>query len=171
MSGGDHSFKRDDWIVHSIYGVGQVGGVETKSIAGTESDYYRVKGMESTFWIPVENAGESSVRPMVTRSELVEALNTLTKEPREMSSKHKQRWRRIKDAIAEGTLLATCRIIRDLWARSRQKKLSTSEQEMYRKLKEALFKEWTVCAGLKTSEVQSHFQQLLQGEKVSSIYP
>lgn len=171
MPGTDHSYDKDDWIVHSIYGVGQVSGVETKSIAGTENDYYRVKGMECTFWIPVGNSGESAVRPMVTRSELKEALRTFSKDPREMSSKHNQRWRTIKDAMAEGTLLSTCRIIRDLWARSRQKKLSTSEQEIYRKLKDSLFKEWMVCAGLKSSEVQTHFQRILQGEKVSSLYP
>jgi RNA polymerase-interacting CarD/CdnL/TRCF family regulator len=171
MSASDHSFAKDDWIVHSIYGVGKVSGVETKSIAGTENDYYRIKGMECTFWIPVENSGESAVRPMVTRSELKEALSTFSREPREMSSKHKKRWRAIKQAIAEGSLHSTCRIIRDLWARSREKQLSTSEQEMYRKLKDSLFKEWMVCAGLKSSEVQTHFQQLLQGETVSSLYP
>jgi RNA polymerase-interacting CarD/CdnL/TRCF family regulator len=168
---GSQSFSKNDWIVHSIYGVGQVRGVESKSIAGTERDYYKVKGMECTFWIPVNSSDESSVRPMVTRTELEKALMTLSNEPNEMASKHTKRWRTIKEAMAEGTLISTCRIIRDLWARNKKKKLSASEQEMFRKLKDALFKEWMVCAGLNPNEVSRHFKRILQGESVSAIYP
>jgi CarD family transcriptional regulator len=168
---GSQSFSKNNWIVHPIYGVGQVRGVESKSIAGTERDYYKVKGMECTFWIPVNNSEESSVRPMVTRTELRKALMTLSNEPNEMASKHTKRWRAIREAMAEGTLISTCRIIRDLWARNKEKKLSASEQEMFRKLKETLFKEWMVCAGLKSNEVRRHFKRILQGESVSALYP
>lgn len=168
---GSQSFSKNDWIVHSIYGVGQVRGVESKSIAGTEQDYYKVKGLECTFWIPVDNSEESSVRPMVTPAQLKKALMTLSNEPNEMASKHTKRWRAIKEAMAEGTLISTCRIIRDLWARNKQKKLSASEQEMFRRLKDALFREWMVCAGLKSNEVRGHFKRILQGESVSALYP
>ena len=69
------TYSDGDWIVHSLYGVGQIKGIEVKCISGEEKSYYRVEGEDSTFWMPVDQMNSDILRSLSTRDEIQKARN------------------------------------------------------------------------------------------------
>ena len=120
MTNQAHVFKVGDWLIHINYGVGQIVGVEEKSLYGEKKLFYRVCAQENNgvFWVPIDQATENErIRPLVTRNRLQEALALLQKPPRAMSEENKIRKERIFTARSNGRLLPIARLIRDLSAR------------------------------------------------------
>ncbi|MEJ2549830.1 MAG: CarD family transcriptional regulator [Anaerolineales bacterium] len=61
-------FEVGNWIVHPIYGVGQISRIEEKCVNETTCAYFRVEADETTYWIPVDCVEDSRVRKVISRS-------------------------------------------------------------------------------------------------------
>ena len=156
------SYSVGDWIVHHIYGVGQVKRVEKKRVNQTKALYYKVQANDSTFWIPVKKADSDHIRPLSSTSGLKKALRLLKKAPREMDSNYKKRETRINRIRADGKLSSICQMVRDLSAKEREKPLSTTEKRALEAFKDLLLREWSVCVGITIQDAQRELQQALQ---------
>jgi RNA polymerase-interacting CarD/CdnL/TRCF family regulator len=154
-------FSIGDWVVHRFHGVGQVSKVEKKKLGGETSEYFRVEGEETVFWIPVENAINERIRPLVTKKELGEAIKVLSKAPRQMEKDFRQRQSRIKLVKSEGSLNSICKIVRDLMGRKREKGLNESEAHALRFFRDLLLNEWAICVDKSMDDVVQQFRQAL----------
>jgi CarD family transcriptional regulator len=162
MTDKELTYSVGDWIVHHIYGVGQVKRVEKKRVNQTKALYYKVQANDSIFWIPVKKADLDHIRPLSSTSSLKKALRLLKKPPREMDSNYKKRENRINRIRAEGKLSSICQIVRDLSAKEREKPLSTTEKRALEAFKDLLLREWSVCVGITIQDAQRELQKALQ---------
>jgi len=157
-----HDYSQDEWIVHAHYGVGQIGGVEVKSISGEETSYYKIKTSDSTFWVPVDQMNSEVLRPLSTREEIQQALDTLRRPAKEMSSNSKLRQSRIQSVRESNAPDAIAQLIRDLRARKRDKGvLYSSERAAFQTLSQRLVQEWAIVTDANVDELALELDQLL----------
>jgi RNA polymerase-interacting CarD/CdnL/TRCF family regulator len=154
-------FAKGDWVVHVYYGVGQVIALENKCLGGKDISYYRIEGEDGTFWLPVDNADNERVRPIVSHKELQSAIQVLEEPPQELGSNHKQRQNRMKDAISKCEIIPTACLVRDLLFAQAERKLNITEEETLEKLEKNLIKEWSVVLNIKPEKVQMQLRDLL----------
>jgi RNA polymerase-interacting CarD/CdnL/TRCF family regulator len=154
-------FEVGNWIVHPIYGVGQISRIEEKCVNETTCAYFRVEADETTYWIPVDCVEDSRVRKVISRSAFRRAVRLLKKKPEQMDANYKQRQSRIKKVLSEGLLRATIRLVRDLWARNRKKNLNDTERTALRKIMDNLAAEWAVVESITPKEATQKMTNLL----------
>jgi RNA polymerase-interacting CarD/CdnL/TRCF family regulator len=155
-------YSKDDWIVHLVYGIGQIKAVEKKSIAGETRQYYRVKAEESEYWVPVDDANNETVRPLASPKRIKRALRILKKAPEKMATNYKIRRKRIRDTTLDGALRSDIELMRDLFARQSARGLNPTEEESFRTLKNRFLKEWSLSLDIDIEEARQKFNQLLQ---------
>ena len=167
----EKEFKKGDWIVHPIYGVGKIRKIEKKRINEKKIKYFRVEADETTYWVPVEGIEESRARKVINQSDFQKAVQLLKKAPHDMDSSYKNRQMRIKEVLAEGLLRPTTRLARDLWARSQNNKLNDTERATLRKIMDNLVDEWAVAENISTEEANTNLSTLLnKNPSISSEY-
>jgi len=155
-------FEKGDWIVHLVYGIGQVEEIENKSIAGEAREYYRVKADESVFWVPVEGMDENTVRPLASPRRIRRALKILQEAPEKMASNYKIRRKRIRETTLDGALRSDIELMRDMFARQTNRGLNPTEEESFRSLKTRFLKEWSLSLNVDIEEARQNFNRLLQ---------
>jgi len=69
-----------DTVLHPRYGVGVIGGIETRIHDGENRQYYVIPkpSISSTIFVPVDAAAEVGLRPVSTPDTLEEALKILS---------------------------------------------------------------------------------------------
>jgi RNA polymerase-interacting CarD/CdnL/TRCF family regulator len=163
-------FSKGDWIVHSYYGIGSIQSVERKHINDATREYYRVQAQNSIFWVPTDTDELCRVRPLVSDSELKEALEALSDSPCEIGSNHKQRQALIRKAKEDGSLTAVCRIVRDLNAQHRRKPLNDNEKRVMEAMQNHLMREWALCTGLNQEDIRQELNERLKhGRENASV--
>lgn len=164
------TFAKGEWVVHHYYGVGQVRGVEKKSLDGEVASYYKVKARNSQFWVPVQSEDNSRLRPLCSPKEIKKIMTILKREPKKMDSDHMARKKLIREVLSEGSLSEMARVIRDLSGRQVRKKLNPTEEDALKRFKDRLIREWAVCLEKDVDEATTDFQENLQKglEKISA---
>lgn len=155
-------FSKGDWLVHMMYGPGEIQDIETKSIAGDERKYYRVQAEDSIFWVPIDISNNERVRPLASPKRITRALRILNEAPDMMNPDHKQRRKRIHEDVLDGKLRSDLQLIRDLYARQQQKGINKSEQDSLDRVKNRFLKEWALSMGIEISEANTRLNQLLR---------
>lgn len=154
------TYQRGDWIVHRNYGVGQITGLEKRSISGETTRYYRVSSDKSTFWVPLDMLDEY-MRPLVTQSECREILHILQRPPRKMHRNFRKRQSRIREVKKSDSPKAIARLIRDLVARSTHTNLNGTEVSALRDLKRRFLAEWRTSMGYDEGEAKKRLNAIL----------
>jgi CarD family transcriptional regulator len=161
MTPSDEIFKKGDWVVHPIYGVGRVKRIEKKRLSGQTQKYYRVEAEETAFWIPLERIEESRVRKVISSTEFRKAVKLFEKPPKEMDPNFKTRRKRINDVLNEGLVRPTIRLVRDLWAHNQNKRLNDTEKSALRNIMDNLVDEWAIAEGISSDEAAAELNRLL----------
>ena len=165
------AYSVKDWIVYTGLGVGQITGVEVKTISGVKSKYYKIKTTKCTVWIPIDQINNEKLRPLSTPEELQLVIAVLRRSPIEMSSDPLIRRQNIRRVQIENTLEDMARLLRDLQARKTIRgNLSLKESNAMRTLKERLVEEWSVVSGEDADRVASRLNELLNYQRSSLKY-
>lgn len=165
MTENKNSFSRGDWIVHLTHGIGQVRCIEKKTLGGEKVKYFRVENKDSVFWVPVEHAEQSRIRPLASRYQLRKALKVLKKPPQEEKLDHKQRQELIKETRSNGSLPMICKLVRDFSAMQDSKSLGENGKRSLIFFKDLLLQEWSICADLTIEEAKSRLDELLSRDE------
>ena len=156
------AYSKNEWVVHSHYGVGRIVGEEVKNISGNETKYFKIETADSTFWVPVDQIESELLRPLSTREEIELAISALQGPAEEMSANSKLRQSRITSVRQDNTPVGIARLLCDLRARKRDKGvLYSSERSAYQTLSERLMQEWAVVTGTSPDVITAEFNQLL----------
>ena len=162
-----HAYSKEDWLVHTHYGIGQIVGIEVKAISGAKVNYFRIQTSDSTYWIPVDQMDSETMRPVATPEDLQLAIAILQRPPIEMSSDHNVRKNLIRRVQLQNTLEDNARLIRDMRARQRDKgKYNLDENNIIRTLKQRLVDEWSIVTGKQKEKVASTLDELLDHEQL-----
>jgi len=162
MSDADQTYEVGEYIVHLIYGVGQVKKIERRPIGGAKRLCYRVRTDDGVFWLPTVNADNRRVRPIASPKHIRNAIKILQKNPKKMSSNYKSRRKRIREVILDGDLSTDMELVRDLNARQFKKGLNMTEQDALDTIIKRFLKEWSLTKGIKIQEARQKLDQFLQ---------
>jgi RNA polymerase-interacting CarD/CdnL/TRCF family regulator len=156
------SFTEDEWIVHSHHGVGHIEEIERKRISGQEHAYLRVKLIDGTIWLPVDQMDDDQIRPVTEEEDFQKAVEVFNNPPREMDSNYRTRNSRIKNVLLNNTPISTARLIRDLRARRRVKGgLNQSERRALKELTRRFVQEWAVCQDITIEQARHTLKRKL----------
>lgn len=155
-------FSQGDWVVHLVYGVGQIKAIEKKTIAGDAQKYFRVKIQDGSYWVPVGEPESGRVRPLASKEEILEALEILKEDPDPMAKNYKTRRKRIMEDALDGDLDSDLVLIRDLTARQYDKGLNDGDKTSLDRVKARLVKEMAVSFGIRQQEAEDQLETLLK---------
>lgn len=163
MSDQKQTYAIDDWVVHLVYGVGQVKKLERVPIRGTERLCYRVQTEDGVFWLPADNAENNvRVRPLASPKRIQRALEALRKAPQKMAANFQTRRKRIQRVSLDGDLNTDMKLVRDLNARQFRKGLNTTEQEAFNTITKRFLQEWCLSKGIELQEARLKLNLFLQ---------
>ena len=156
------SFSKGDWLSHLHHGVGQVEGIEKKSLGGEIREYYKVQTRNGVYWIPTDNVEPERIRPVVSEKKLQKAITILEEPAVQMDSKHTVRKNRINEVTAEGELEGFCALLRDLQGKRAGDKLNTTEQRAHSNIKKKIASEWSATREISLQDAKKELNKILR---------
>jgi CarD family transcriptional regulator len=157
-------YEVGDRIVHSFYGVGEITGVVERILGEKNTEYYRVEANNSVYYVPVEKADNSRVRPLISEKALEEVLDILEEVPQEMDDDYKERRKRIKTVRSSGDMVMMAELIRDMYFRRHINKLTDAEARALDKIEERLVQEWATCMDIKPAEARQNMEAMIRDQ-------
>jgi RNA polymerase-interacting CarD/CdnL/TRCF family regulator len=157
----DLGMEKGEWIVHPRHGIGQIRRLEEKTVDGENQEFLRIEGSKYDWWIAVEMIDETPIRPLRKPSTFKRALRLLKAEPEELPQDAKQRRRHIMDVLSVGSPAALCRVVRDLAAMNKTRRLPDEDKRILRKYQNALLEEWSVTLDFPKGEAAELLEEYL----------
>ena len=161
-------YSLGDMVVHLSYGVGQIEGVDRKSLNGVEVECFKVKTENAVYWFPTECTDNPRVHPVVSRELVQKAIEILRSTPHDQENDPLQWNERIDKVLKDGDLLAISRIVRDLSALKKNKKLSRTLDQALNNLKGRLLRDWAASLEVDVSSIQPRLRSYLQESSTNS---
>ncbi|TAK12879.1 MAG: hypothetical protein EPO32_07075 [Anaerolineae bacterium] len=155
-------FVKGDWIVHALYGIGQIMKTENRPINGRNQRCFLVETRDCEYWVPVGTEANPRIRPVVSPERLRRALTALRKEPILMDQDHRVRKTLIHTVMKDGLFLEMARLIRDLYGRARLSKLNDTEKNALDGIMERFAREWAVSADIPMDEARAKLESTLE---------
>jgi CarD family transcriptional regulator len=155
MANDNQDFLKGDFVVYPAHGVGQIEGVETATIGGSEIRLYAI-GFEKErmrLKIPVIKARTSGLRKLSTGSRLKDAMKTLQGRARVRRTMWSRRAQEYEMKINSGDPVSIAEVLRDLKRSNDDGEQSYSERQIYQSALERLARE--VAAVQKITEVKA----------------
>ncbi|MBM3137022.1 MAG: hypothetical protein FJZ98_02420 [Chloroflexi bacterium] len=133
-----------DWIIHTRYGLGQVVGIEEKTLDDNIKLYYNVKTVAFSYWLSSLNLESGRIRRFAGSEEFNQALNLISSEPGNLDENFRNRMQTINDLIAENSILSKALLIRDMHARNVRKDIHANERGILDQQKDQFVEEFVV---------------------------
>ncbi len=126
-------YKVGDKIVYPMHGVGNIDGIEKKTVLGKKADYYIISIINSKMkvMIPVTNADNIGIRAIIQKKEIKKVLAVLSKDENSSVDDWKERYQNNIDKIKSGSIYEVAEVARDLFRRGSTKELSIMERKLY----------------------------------------
>lgn len=140
-----------DAVLHPRYGVGVIGGIETRVQDGEKRKYYVIPkpSISSTIFVPIDAADEVGLRLLASPDTLEEALEILKSgDGAEQSSPGLRN-------LSWGDPLDLARVIRHQALEPKSRYPKVSEQQQLKRAKRLLAEELKIVLGLSEEAVSS----------------
>ena len=149
-------FVIGDYIVHPMHGAGVIENIVNKRINGDEREYYVLKLPvgDMVVMVPVEGCECIGVRPVVSRAEAQEILNTFPNIEISMTQNWNKRYRETMDKIKSGNLLEVSEVVKGLMCRDVERGLSTGERKMLHSAKQILISELVIALDTNYGQIE-----------------
>lgn len=145
-----------DWIIHSRYGLGQVVGVEEKTLEDSKQPYYNVRTYTFSYWLSSSNLESGRIRRIAHSDEFQQALNLISDEPVLLDENFRARMQGINDLIAENSIQSKAQLIRDMHARNVRKDIHANERGILDIQKDQFIEEFVISCQI--SEITAREQ-------------
>ena len=156
-------FQIGDQVVHPQHGVGQIVQLEEREFErGDSRTYYEIHiPGGSTIWVPVDLSG-SGLRRLADKSEIALCRETLSARPVPLTEDGKVRQSTLVAHLRQGTIVAHCEVVRDLYAFVAHKPAYGTISVLLESVLRVLCQEWATVEGISTSEAMSEISSLLE---------
>ncbi len=129
-----NTYKKGDWIVHIFFGLGQVIGIDKRTLDGEKQNYLRVKTSENHYWIPVVNVDINRVRPVAMKNQIKYAFTLVQRPPKKLSRDYMVRRKEISQKLNKVSLYSNVRLIRDLKGRRATSKFNMNDDNVLKNI-------------------------------------
>jgi CarD family transcriptional regulator len=122
-----------DYVVYPMHGVGQVHAVSKQVILGKRKQCYvlELNSSKMKVMIPVENAREIGIRPIIKKKDVKKVLDLLKKDEVDTEEDWKIRYQNNMNKIKSGSIYSVAEVCRNLYKRAKDKELSLMERRLY----------------------------------------
>lgn len=155
-----------DRVVHPQHGLGTVEEIKETEVLGETVRVYVIKTKKMDLQIPVDNADDLGIRPIVDADDadiLLKILRAPAKEePFTATEGWQARYDALKRRIREGTADDLAEIVRDLDKNSKIYELNIREREVLTLARDLLIQELTVALDLPKSQVTKKVNEALK---------
>lgn len=155
-------------VVYPMHGVGSIEKIEQRNMFGTPQLYYIIKisADEMTVMIPVDKSEELGLRPIVSNSEIEQAMTLLSELGDGMNEDWKIRFNNNREKIKTGSIFEVSEVVRNLFQRNKSKELSSSERKLYETAYQMLVEEISLKTGAPKEDVENMISERLEeGQK------
>lgn len=127
------NYKIGQHVVYPLQGVGIIKDINEKKFKGNSILYYTIylDISDMTVMIPVDNAQNIGIRPIVSANEAEEALDSITGTYEPVSVDWKIRYTMNLEMLKEGTIKSIASVVQSLYHRSKVKELPVQERKLY----------------------------------------
>ena len=148
------TYKQGDKLVYPMHGVGIIEAIEKKEVLGQKLEFYIMtivnNGMK--VMIPVKNADQVGLRPIISKNEVKKVLTVISKGETEHEDDWKLRYQNNIDKIKSGSIYEVSKVARDLYRRGREKEPSIMERKLYENAYNLLIHEIALAKGIDIEE-------------------
>lgn len=158
------AFSIDQKIVYPSQGVGRIVEVFDRPFNDQTTQYYKIyiDVSDMIVMVPVDNAAELGIRPIVGADEALAALDLLGEAIEPITSDWKLRYQQNLDLLKKGTIADIASIVRSLYHRSKVKELPILERKLYDSARKLLIDEIASATGKSEKEVESMIHAKLE---------
>src|SRR3989338_1829306 len=137
------TFTSGDFVVYPAHGVGKFLGYESQEIADQKGEFLTVffEKDRMTLRLPPKKAAQSGLRPLTSKEEMNEVLQTLTVKPKVRRAMWSRRAQDYETKINSGDPLSIAEVVRELYKNPTQSEQSYSERQIYQAALERLGRE------------------------------
>jgi RNA polymerase-interacting CarD/CdnL/TRCF family regulator len=159
-------FNIGDQVMHWTHGLGQIVGLEERTLSGTRILYYAVKVRDMTVWVPADDELDKRLRQPTPASGFKHLFAILSDEGEPLPEDRQERKLRMVEALKDGRAESLCRVIRDLSAYRLGKSLNESDQSLLKRAQTALLGEWSFSLSIPEAQAAMDLFRLLKAEPV-----
>jgi len=125
-------FSVDARVVDPIHGEGVITEISEQNISGEMHECVVIEIVvgKKRVLVPTESLDDAELRPVVSKEELDDALEELSREPDELPKDWRRRIVRRKERVHSGEPKEVAKAIRDIISRSILKKMNPSEKRV-----------------------------------------
>lgn len=151
-------------VAYPNQGVCMVEDIEKKKIGGNSMSFYalRVLNDNSIIFVPVNNAENVGIRPIITSKQYKNLVVNLAKDFDEVSSDWKVRSREYNEKLQSGDVLQAADVLKKLTFLSQEKKLSFREQSLLEKAMFLIVSEVTNAGLADEGKIESKINELIE---------
>lgn len=155
----------NDLVVYPAQGVGKINRIDSKSMAGTSCDFYRVciQNSNITLIVPVKNAQNVGLRRLVSKdkaSRILEALKNGTDKPVFVGQNWNRRFRDYIDKMKSPDLKVVAGVLHELLVIGRRKDLSFGERRLKEQAMSLVAGELSEVLGIKEEDLKKALYDL-----------
>jgi CarD family transcriptional regulator len=150
-------FKSGDQVVLPPYGVGVVAGTTTKTVAGTDHQYYQVDFPNGTSraYVPVEAPQQAGLRAALTEEEVHSVLERLANGRINLPKQWAARHRRVTDILTSGDPYQIATLASELRRWDLERGLPDLDRQAYRRALRLLAGEISAVLDISSDEARA----------------
>jgi len=158
-------FKKGDYVVYPMHGVGTIVDVATKIVLNEEQKYYVVEliNTKMNVMVPVAKAKDIGLRHIITKNEVQKVMKLLKEEFIEQEEDWKIRYQNNLIKVKSGSILSVSEVCRNLYKRARDKELSIMERKLYESAYSLIINEVALAKNLEVEEASNLISEVLSG--------
>ena len=137
------TFKVGETVVYPHHGAALIEAIETRVIKGEEKTYLVLKVAQGdlTVRVPADNVDLVGVRDVVDSAGLDRVFSVLRQPYTEEPTNWSRRYKANLEKLASGDVIKVAEVVRDLYRRDLDRRLSAGEKRMLAKAKQILVSE------------------------------
>ena len=136
-------YSVDDWVVHTQYGVGQIERIEVKPIHGDNTNCFKVRTNDCTYWFATNDIDNPRIRSVASKDVITKIIKNLRRKSSRLDTDRRLWKQRIAEVQSNGDLISLSIIIRDLSAQQVLRQLNQTEEDALEYFKDRLLREWS----------------------------
>ena len=160
-TGDTMEFHVGDPVMHWTYGFGHVVGIEERAIADRKGLYYAISIRDLTVWVPLDDQLKFRLRPPTQKNGFKELFAILTgsSEPLPIDRQKRKLW--LVEKLKDGKAASLCHALRDLVTHQQAYSVNYNDENLMKRLREALLGEWSYAFAVPVSEAEGELFRML----------
>lgn len=159
----DPQFQVGDKAVYPAHGVGEVTGIESRTIGKQSKTFFVLKILESgmKIMVPTDNAAQVGLRKVISDEQASEVYDILrAPEVAVDTQPWNRRYREYMEMLKSGSPYEVAKVLRDLYRLKFDKDLSFGERRLLDTARSLLVKELALAKDCPESAVEDDIQKI-----------